>query len=102
MDLVGEMLIAALEGPLSTEAEVTALRPSLPRLARRLPGLPPRLALNADRLAGRYLAIPARARRLAPHDAYHVIDHSYAHLARWLPAGRCGVFCHDADAFRSL
>ena len=102
MDLVGEMLVAALEGPLGAEAEVTALRPSLPRLARRLPGLPPRLALNADRLAGRYLAIPDRARRLAPHDAYHVADHSYAHLARWLPAGRTGVFCHDADAFRSL
>jgi glycosyltransferase involved in cell wall biosynthesis len=102
MELVGEMLLSALEGPLSPEVEVTALRPSLPRLARRLPGLPPRLALNADRFAGRYLALPVHARRLARRDAYHVVDHSYAHLARSLPAGRTGVYCHDADAFRSL
>src|SRR5205823_211201 len=34
--------------------------------------------------------------------AYHVADHSYAHLARALPAGRTGVYCHDVDAFRSL
>jgi len=103
MELVGEMLLAALEGPLAEEVEVTALRPALPRLARRLPGVPPRLALNADRFAGRYVALPARARRLPRGlDAYHVVDHSYAHLARSLPAGRAGVFCHDADAFRSL
>jgi len=103
MDLVGEMLLAALEGPLAAEVEVTPLRPLLPRLVRRLPGVPPRLALNADRFAGRYLALPLRARRLPEAlDAYHVVDHSYAHLARSLPAGRAGVFCHDADAFRSL
>src|SRR3954471_8441477 len=103
MELVGEMLLDALEGPLAAEVEVTALRPLLPRLARRLPGVSPRLALNADRVAGRYLALPLRARRLPRAlDAYHVVDHSYAHLARSLPAGRAGVFCHDADAFRSL
>lgn len=35
-------------------------------------------------------------------DVYHVIDHSYAHLALALPRGRTVVSCHDLDAFRCL
>jgi glycosyltransferase involved in cell wall biosynthesis len=30
------------------------------------------------------------------------VDHSYAHLAHHLPAGRVVITCHDTDAFRSL
>jgi glycosyltransferase involved in cell wall biosynthesis len=33
---------------------------------------------------------------------FHVLDHSYAHLARYLPKGRAVVTCHDLDMFRSV
>jgi glycosyltransferase involved in cell wall biosynthesis len=33
---------------------------------------------------------------------YHIVDHSYAHLASELPPGRVVVTCHDTDAFRTL
>ena len=32
----------------------------------------------------------------------HIVDHSYAHLVKAVPAGRAGVYCHDLDAFLSL
>ena len=35
-------------------------------------------------------------------DLFHIIDHSYAHLATHLPAGRSLISCHDLDAFRGL
>jgi glycosyltransferase involved in cell wall biosynthesis len=41
-------------------------------------------------------------RERSRYDRFHVVDHSYAHLALLLPAGRIGVFCHDTDAFAPL
>ncbi|HVE84612.1 MAG TPA: glycosyltransferase [Myxococcales bacterium] len=104
MDLVAEMLVRQLQGPLADRVDASALWPPLPRIARRLPGAPARFALNADRLAGRYLLHPLLARRLRGRglDAFHVADHSYAHLVHALPPERTGVYCHDLDAFRSL
>ena len=103
MDLVAEMLVRELRGPLAGRVEPDVLRPALPRLARRVPGLPARWALNADRLAGRHFLHPLQARLFRRgHDAFHVADHSYAHLVHALPPERTGVYCHDLDAFRSL
>jgi len=47
--------------------------------------------------------LPRAVRRLPPaFDLYHVVDHSYGHLASHLPEGQTIVSCHDVDAFRSL
>ena len=99
MDLCAEMLLANLP------TSVTGIRaiPPYRRRFTRLPGVGrSRFAVNADRLANRYFAYPRFARSLREADAYHVVDHSYAHLVRELPAGRTGVYCHDLDAFRCL
>jgi glycosyltransferase involved in cell wall biosynthesis len=103
MDLVAEMLLAELRGPLVDRVQATAFRPVLPRLARRIPALPARQALNADRLVGRHVVMPWSVRRLrGEHDLFHVADHSYAHLVHSLPPERTGVYCHDLEAFRCL
>lgn len=92
MDLVAEMLVAHARDL----AEVDLLRPALPRL----PGLAGEAAW--ERAFGRYVHYPsyvlARRRRF---DAFHLADHSYAHLALALPARRVGVYCHDLEAFRA-
>jgi glycosyltransferase involved in cell wall biosynthesis len=61
------------------------------------------LVKNADRFSGRYLEYSLRMlRERGRFDRFHVVDHSYAHLALLLPAKRIGVFCHDTDAFMPL
>jgi glycosyltransferase involved in cell wall biosynthesis len=79
-----------------------------PRMLAPFSKLAPRragsyLVRNADRLSGRYLEYSLRmlAER-GRFDRFHIVDHSYAHLALLLPAGRIGVFCHDVDAFLPL
>ncbi|HSP78120.1 MAG TPA: glycosyltransferase family 1 protein [Myxococcaceae bacterium] len=104
MDLAGEALHEQLRGPLADEVRVTALRPRMVPLARRLPVLRGRRqALNVDRVLTRFGTYPAlAAARSRGQDAFHVVDHTYAQLVHALPAGRTGVYCHDLDAFRSL
>jgi glycosyltransferase involved in cell wall biosynthesis len=100
MELVAGMVMDGVRADASLGA--VELRPRMPRpFGRRLGA--GRLALNADRVVGRYLAYPRwLRRRVADADVFHVIDHSYAHLVHALPAGRTVVTCHDLDAFRSL
>ncbi|HYW11110.1 MAG TPA: glycosyltransferase family 1 protein [Longimicrobium sp.] len=100
MDLAAELLMDALRA--HTPHAPTLLRPRMPRpfgrvLGRRGP------ARNADRVLGRHVAYPRWLRaRAGEFGLYHVVDHSYAHLVRVLPAERTVVTCHDLDAFRSL
>ena len=98
MDLAGDALL----GELAKREDLQAVRiqPTYGRrlqvLAKRLPRLQP-----LQRFSARLLEYPAQLlRRRAEFDAFHVVDHSYAHLALALPAGRTGIFCHDVDAFR--
>jgi glycosyltransferase involved in cell wall biosynthesis len=104
MDLAGEALHEQLRGPLADSVRVTAMRPGMVPLARRLPGLRGRRqALNVDRVLTRFAAYPALAAACRRgQDAFHVVDHTYAQLVHTLPAGRTGVYCHDLDAFRGL
>jgi glycosyltransferase involved in cell wall biosynthesis len=104
MDLAGEALFEQLQGPLAESVRVTPVRPRMVPLARSLPVLRERRqALNVDRLLTRFLAYPARlALQTRGHDAYHVVDHTYAQLVHALPPERTGVYCHDLDAFRSI
>lgn len=99
MDLCADELLARLPPGVAA----ADLEPPFPRLARRLPVVGPRVALNADRLVNRHMLLPRfLRRRAADFDLFHVVDHSYAHGVLALPPGRCGVYCHDLDAFRSL
>jgi glycosyltransferase involved in cell wall biosynthesis len=102
MDLMGEALLEGLSA-LPSEVRVTGVRPPLPRLVQRLPGVPGRAAFNADRLLTRFGAYPARTLLArGRYEAFHVVDHSYAQLVHTLPARRTGVYCHDLDTFRSV
>jgi glycosyltransferase involved in cell wall biosynthesis len=100
MALAGEMLARALR---ELEQPVVAVAPPLRSIARRLPGLDARTALNADRLLTRFGFYPLRASgaRLQA-DGFHIVDHTYAQLVHALPAARTGVYCHDLDAFSCL
>ena len=40
--------------------------------------------------------------RRREYDLFHIIDHSYAHLAHQLPARSTVITCHDLDAFTWL
>jgi glycosyltransferase involved in cell wall biosynthesis len=78
--------------------------PAFKRAATRLPFAGrSRVAFNADRYVNRFWRYPAYAATLGErYDIFHIVDHSYAHLAHALPAGRIVVTCHDLDAFRSV
>jgi glycosyltransferase involved in cell wall biosynthesis len=97
MDLCAEMLQQRLPGA-ERDCPVFRRRCSvLPWLGRR------QGAINADRFLNRHWDYPRALRRCErSYDAFHICDHSYAHLALRLPAKRTGVFCHDLDAFRAL
>ena len=55
-----------------------------------------------DRLTGRLWDYPRWLRpQRAEFDVFHIVDHSYAHLIRALPAERTIVTCNDTDAFEA-
>jgi glycosyltransferase involved in cell wall biosynthesis len=109
MDLVGEMLCAELTARHSDALEVTRIRPAF---VRRLSGAGgERVAgrslgsagFKADRALNRFFDYPRVLRRMrGAFDIYHIVDHTYAHLARELVGSRTIVTCHDLDAFRCL
>lgn len=107
MDLLAEMLLAQLAAPgpvsIRRRIEVAQLRPAMTRRLTRLPGLRcARSAETVDRIVNRHRDYP---RWLRSHrhdfDLFHIVDHSYAHLALVLPPDRAVVSCHDLDAFGS-
>jgi len=109
MDLVGEMLCAELKARHSAALEVTRIQPAFVRRLSRAAG--EREAnvrfssarFNADRALNRFFDYPRALRRLRDNfDVFHIVDHSYAHLALELRGERTVVTCHDLDAFRCL
>ncbi len=104
MDLVADELLRALPAVGSPAITPTRLCPTMPRwpaATARLLHL--RAAVNANRYLNRHRRYPRwLARHRGDEDAYHVVDHTYAHLVHQLPAARTIVTCHDVDAFRSL
>jgi glycosyltransferase involved in cell wall biosynthesis len=79
------------------------VRPGLVPVIRRVRRDPGGTGTTADRVFNRFWlyrrALLGRVRR---SDVFHVIDHSYAHLALAVPAGRTVVTCHDTDTFRGF
>ena len=102
MDLVADMLIATLPAVAGDGIRATRICP--PMIARwsRLPlmGKSSRAGL-ADRLTNRLWDYPRWLAPLASQfDVFHIIDHSYAHLVRVLPAERTVITCYDLDAVK--
>ena len=104
MDLVADELQRTLPSVSAPRVTPTRLRPAMPAwpaTIARLSGI--RAAQNANRYLDRHLRYPRWLRKHATgFDAYHVVDHTYAHLVHELPADCTIVTCHDVDAFRCL
>src|SRR5262252_4554879 len=99
MDLVADMLFQRLVVDHPAEIAATQLRPPMRRFFSRLGT---RAGWNADRLLNRFYFYPGWLRKQrAEFDLFHIIDHTYAHLALELPPERTLITCHDVDAFRS-
>jgi len=92
MDLIAEMVMAHAGGN-GTPVDPVLLRPEF--RAMRLPR-------NLQRYVRRFWSYPRWLRSQPAADVYHIVDHSYAHVAAELPAERVVVTCHDTDAFRTI
>jgi len=106
MDLVAEMMTAGLKVEAAGEFEPELLRPPMVfRFSKRGAGKEPlaRKLFNADRVMNRFFDYPRFLRQVRNRfDLYHVVDHSYAHLAHALSPHRTVITCHDLDAFQSV
>jgi glycosyltransferase involved in cell wall biosynthesis len=100
MDLVGDMLTDHLAREHEKEICAEQIQPSMPQpFGRNREGV----LKNAHRALGRFVAYPREIRKLRNQfDLFHIVDHSYAHLALQLPPERVIVTCHDLDAFSAL
>jgi glycosyltransferase involved in cell wall biosynthesis len=100
MDLIGDMLMEMLPAVSDGTVEAVQLRPTMNQRFSALPvvGQKPSMQI-ADRLTARVWDYPRwLAPRIADFDVFHVVDHSYAHVMRVLPADRTIVTCNDIDA----
>ncbi|HYL60707.1 MAG TPA: glycosyltransferase [Candidatus Acidoferrales bacterium] len=104
MDLVAEMLATSLARAHSDSVETSLIRPRFARPLTRFGALATnKSAFNAERALNRYVLYPLWLRRLREKfDLFHIVDHSYSHLANYLPADRTIITCHDLDAFRTI
>ncbi len=104
MDLVADQLVRTLPGVAAPPVQPARLRPTMPRWPATLArAAHVRALVNANRYLDRHRRYPRWLRRhRGTYGAYHVVDHTYAHLVRELPAEHTVVTCHDVDAFRSL
>jgi glycosyltransferase involved in cell wall biosynthesis len=103
MDLVADMLFDHLPSVARDDVIATRLRPPMIKRWTRLPivGAGGRAQLG-DRLTGRLWDYPRWLRpQRGDFDVFHIVDHSYAHLIRELPAERTIVTCNDTDAFEA-
>jgi glycosyltransferase involved in cell wall biosynthesis len=104
MDRVAAMLDAELAHDTAQRVHARRVRPPYLRAATRLPMVgAASAATKVDRFLNRFWHYPRHAATLRDRfDVFHVVDHSYAHVALALPARRTVVTCHDMDAFRSV
>src|SRR4249919_2489869 len=103
MDLVAEALMRELPLQTAHPVEPRLVRPALVRVVDRLrPGNGSQPS-TADRVFNRFFVYPRRLERLSRScEVFHIVDHSYAHLALSLPPGRVVTTCHDLDTFRGF
>jgi len=103
MDLVGDMLLAQLEGSSAAGIDAQRIRPPMLRRFTAAGSADFQFRFNADRFLNRFWDYPRflRGYRRA-FDIFHLIDHSYAQLVLELPPERAIVTCHDTETFRCL
>lgn len=103
MDLIADMLLEMLPHVAGAELIPTRLCPPMARRWSRLPLIGGQARANlADRLTGRLWDYPRwLERQAADFDVFHIVDHSYAHLVRVLPADRTTITCNDIDAIQA-
>ncbi len=103
MDLVADALVRELPRQLAWPVTPRLVRPGLVPVIRRVRRGADGAGSTADRVFNRFWlyrrALLGQAHRC---DVFHVVDHSYAHLALALPRGRTIVTCHDTDTFRGF
>ena len=98
MDLAGNMLARELRNLYSLSFVTAQLRPHYSRHFQKC-----RLVDKAERAFNRFAKYPLwLLRQRKKFDLFHIVDHSYAHLAHYVPAERTIVTCNDTDAFRCL
>jgi glycosyltransferase involved in cell wall biosynthesis len=100
MDVCADELYRALMTEFSHRVTVELARWPIPR---RLSRLARSAGWMLDRMSTRYVDYPVGLLAQVPRfDAFHIVDHSYGHLALALPSARTGVFVHDLDAFANV
>lgn len=105
MDRLAEALPDALRRSGGSDLEIETVRPPFHRRLTRILGVESApFAFTVDRVLNRYRGYPRHVRRrvAGSADVYHVLDHSYAHVALELPGPRTVVTLHDLDAFRCI
>ena len=102
MDLVAAMLLERFAAEHAGAVHAVSVCPPFVRRftagSRRGKNL-----FNADRLLNRFVDYPLHLRRLRDSfDLFHIVDHSYAHLVRYVRRERTVVTCHDVEAYLCL
>ena len=100
MDLVADRLMEHLSRTSAASGiDASLIRPAFPAsLLSRAP-----VGRTLERYRRRFMTYPSwLAAHRGDRGVFHIVDHSYAHLAHALPAERVIVTCHDADAFLPL
>jgi glycosyltransferase involved in cell wall biosynthesis len=105
MDLAAEMSLLDVEKSDARFIETTEVRPTMVRRLTRSPLIGESATADiADRILNRVWDYPRWLRshrdELEQYDLFHIVDHSYAHLALHLPAGRSLITCHDLEALQ--
>jgi glycosyltransferase involved in cell wall biosynthesis len=102
MDLIADAIKEGLVENHSTEFMTVLIRPPM-RLSRISGKGASKIRRNFVRVLNRLIFYPAQLTSIRKQfDLFHIIDHSYAHLAHWLPPERTVITCHDLDTFRSI
>jgi glycosyltransferase involved in cell wall biosynthesis len=103
MDLVADALLRELPGQRAWPVAPRLVRPRLVPVIRRVRRGADGAGGTADRVFNRFwLYRRALVGRSRDCDVFHIVDHSYAHLALALPRRRTIVTCHDTDTFRGF
>src|SRR5215469_9934611 len=104
MDLVAEMLASRLVSMHRDAIDARLIRPRFVRPFTRFGSLRrSKSFFNAERAFNRYLLYPLWLRQQrGKFTLFHIVDHSYSHLANHLPPDRTIITCHDIDAFRAV
>ncbi len=106
MDLVAQMLVTELQSAHRAAIDANLIRPRFIRFdprARPAGSSRTKSAFNAERAFNRYLRYPLWLRgQREKYDLFHIIDHSYSHLANYLSPANIVITCHDLDAFQCV